>query len=394
MKARPAFNPSRFEDALTEKHYDTSAKRNPSVVADRKNFVGLIRKKHKNNAAAQALADKLDRCRPNRRCKSGACPECAGAAQVLFAGLLRRFIKDEGNGSPIACVSMVPVNGSFPPNGLAAIQHHKNVRNWRDALRKADVLWFIGGIDYSFNEHAEGRYKSYWAEHGYAFTPSNNLANLKNLLRERFPSSDTTPRPIKIKQWDGDSKALRYALKPNMHRRIASDKAKRHDRKNGGNRRCRTTTKQRLTSKQRIRLALHLDNIGIAGRLFLRGAQFVNYGGNRPRLVKRVASHEARADAGADFSALSVRSGRRVPDREPSSRPIATPSHNILRDRVAKPMGAPLFRNPRQQTFSDGFKPIRLDLKKPAVGATYGDKAFRQVDEPILGSNKRFNSKK
>ena len=97
---------------------------------------------------------------------------------------------------------------------------------------------------------------------------------LKRSLKKQFPSSDLVPRPVKVKVWDGRSRALRYPYKDRYERRISTDKGKRFDKKTGKERRCRATDKQPLLSKQRLELLLHLDGIGTAGRLFLRGVQF------------------------------------------------------------------------------------------------------------------------
>lgn len=94
------------------------------------------------------------------------------------------------------------------------------------------------------------------------------------------------PRPIKVVRWDGRSEALRYTLKANFERRIGRDHGQRFSKTKGTSRTCRVTEKQRLRSREKRELLLHLDQIGLQGRLFLRCAQFLNM--RAPEIVLRV----------------------------------------------------------------------------------------------------------
>jgi hypothetical protein len=117
---------------------------------------------------------------------------------------------------------------------------------------------------------------------------ANSLAGLKRELRKLFPRTDVIPRPVTVKRWDGDSDAIRYALKPTFWRRIGVDNAKRFAKGKPRNRSCRATNKQRLRSRQKRELLLHLDKIGLQGRLFFRWVQFVNLRGVGPTIAKRL----------------------------------------------------------------------------------------------------------
>lgn len=114
-KHRPPSNPSSFSDALTEKYYAQKSGRRKKLRRKREKLVNWLRKKAKGNPHAQELADKLERCRRKRRCKSGACPVCADAARRLFAKAARRYVK----GKSVACVTIVPVDGTVTPGGLS-----------------------------------------------------------------------------------------------------------------------------------------------------------------------------------------------------------------------------------------------------------------------------------
>jgi hypothetical protein len=101
-------NPSSFSDAITEKHYARNSSKQEKLAQARKGLVGWLRTKGAGNGKAEALADKLEECRPKRHCKSGACPECVDAARRLFTKTLRRYLKNKPN---VACVTIVPADG-------------------------------------------------------------------------------------------------------------------------------------------------------------------------------------------------------------------------------------------------------------------------------------------
>jgi hypothetical protein len=111
---------------------------------------------------------------------------------------------------------------------------------------------------------------------------TNDAKVLKKKLKKQFPPTTTIPRPIHVEEWDGEPAALRYPMKPKFDRRISTDSGKRFDKKTGGNRKCRATDHQPLKSKDKRELLLHLDSIGIAGRLVLKGVQFINLKGAGP----------------------------------------------------------------------------------------------------------------
>lgn len=89
-------------------------------------------------------------------------------------------------------------------------------------------------------------------------------------------------------EWDGNSKALRYIHKPNFWRRVATDKAERHNKETGTTRSCRATDKQRLRSKHKRELLVHLDEIGLQNRLLMRWCQIINVKDKGPTIVLRV----------------------------------------------------------------------------------------------------------
>jgi len=116
-------------------------------------------------------------------------------------------------------------------------------------------------------------------------------------LKKQFLKSRDVRKPVHILPWDGDPKALRYLVKHPTKRRI-SFVGKRFDKASGKRRKCRDTDKQPLRSRDRLELLLHLDDIGIAGRLFLKGVQFTNRLDKGPTFVDRQSQARTRENDG------------------------------------------------------------------------------------------------
>jgi hypothetical protein len=167
--------------------------------------------------------------------------------------------------------------------------HERFVRRTKEKLGRAHDGIFIGGVDWSFNESKEKKHLPHWACHIHGITVTNDDKVLKRALKKQFPPATTIPRTIKVKEWDGETAALRYPFKPKFDRRIGTDNGKRFDKRIGKLRKCRDTNDQPLRSKDKLELLLHLDSIGIAGRLFVKNVQFMNLKGTGPTFVDRQA---------------------------------------------------------------------------------------------------------
>jgi hypothetical protein len=282
-----AFNPARFNDQIDEALYATAWGLGARLKRERKDLIDWLRKKAKDDKLSLALADKLDRCKPHARCKSAACPECSHAARELVTEVTRQFLKERPSSGTIACLSIVPADVASKPGTLTKDQHARNVRRWKEALGRAGVTWFIGGSDWSFNEHDEDRYPGHWSHHLYGFAATTDLEQLKKALQQQFPRTDVIPRPVKVQEWDGKKRPIRYMVKSKFWRRIGTDDGERFDKTNGGQRPCRATDKQPLPSSRRRELLLHLDEIGLQGRLVMRWLQILHLGGAGSAVVER-----------------------------------------------------------------------------------------------------------
>jgi hypothetical protein len=280
------FNPGRLGDMLAVDLYATGSK-GERLKQKRERTVKWLHKKGKDNPDCLKLAEKLEDCRRKHRCQSGACPECGYAAQHLVARATHRFLKSVNDGKVVVGATIVPADGLTRRGRLDEAAHFRSIRRWKEKLGSTDIPFFVGATDWSFNEHSERRYRSRWSEHLYGFTITNNPEKLKSALKKLFPRTDSIPRPVKLKVWDGSRKATRYVLKPNFWRRVATDQAERFDKKSGQTRSCRATQKERLRSREKRELLLHIDKIGMQGRLIMRFCQLVNLEGTTPTIVLR-----------------------------------------------------------------------------------------------------------
>jgi hypothetical protein len=294
----PQFNPARFTSALTEWHYPKGPRLRAKLNAKRNDLVDRLRKKPDDDEAAD-LATKLEACKKHHRCQSAACPNCARAAKRFCTKVIREFLRHHPDRDKIVCVSVVPADGTILKGELTAEQHVRNVRRWKGALGHAGVTCFVGATDWSFNEHTDGRYQPGWQEHFYGFTVTDDPKELKKQLKEQFRATDAIPRPVQVKVWDGDQTAIEYMLKTDFRRRIGTDDGQRRDNDGDGSRECRATDKQPLRKSQKHELMLHLDEIGLQGRLLMRWLQIVNLADSGWTIVDRAPKVRVRGNGGS-----------------------------------------------------------------------------------------------
>jgi hypothetical protein len=133
-----------------------------------------------------ALADKLDACRPRRRCGSLACPRCARAFQKAKFVAQRRLIKKLAKARPgkqLVMANVIPLWMTFRPDQLAQLDIGKRNRWLKDALAAAGFRRvMLGSADLSWEQ---GFYQFHW--HIGMWT--SNPKQLKKRLKAIFPST-------------------------------------------------------------------------------------------------------------------------------------------------------------------------------------------------------------
>lgn len=233
-----------------------------------------LRKKGKQEPRATELSSKLDACAPASPCGSGACPACGEAFQRDFAAAAGRFIEEQWcQCDSVVCAGIALPSLAAPRGGLQGLNLLAAKRRVQERLSRAGVGLAFGAWDYSMNQHQTARYAPFWLPHLHLLIGTGDPGSLRQGLKRSFPSSDAVPRPVRVQVWDGHENALLYLLKRKFDRRIGIDNAERFSPKTGKWRLCRATSQQHLRSAERLELLLHLDEIGLDGRVFMRKAQ-------------------------------------------------------------------------------------------------------------------------
>lgn len=89
------------------------------AVAERRRLVKRLRRFGKSDPRARYVAERLDGCAPNARCRSGACPECARAWQRWFTTATQDFLAHTmAAGSTSTILSPIHAAGIVAPGEL------------------------------------------------------------------------------------------------------------------------------------------------------------------------------------------------------------------------------------------------------------------------------------
>ena len=81
----------------------------------------------------------------------------------------------------------------------------------------------LGGFDVSGNEHQAHAFVPHWMPHAWIIAPGRRARQVKADLGEWFPATETVPRPLHMKRFDGAPLGFAYALKPDFARRISPE---------------------------------------------------------------------------------------------------------------------------------------------------------------------------
>ena len=237
----------------------------------RRQRVRFLRKHAKNAPQAGVVAERLEQCNSQQRCFSGACPLCGRLFQRWFVRALKPFIRKhlEAEDRELVAISLIPTSRRIKPVELSQFSITDLQRRFKYAMDKADIRSAIGGIDFSFNEDQEGKFKPFWNVHLYAIT-GGKKEQLSRQLKAIVQYSRAVPRPKRVTSFENKAIRRSYALKMHFERRIGYNEIKSGK---GKRRKCRNTKRDELLVAQRLELYLFLDRIGFAERVFFRGAK-------------------------------------------------------------------------------------------------------------------------
>lgn len=280
MSKRSSTEPDAFANGLRQQHYEglSIIGNQLALTAEGSSQwnVRWLKRGHGTNQKALQLADKLDSCRPEHRCYSGACPVCAQAAQELFVDLVCEFSRTEGRRDALTkavAVTLVPTGLTSAPGNLGNPTMAQVRRRITDRLAKAGVQMAFCVAETTLVEHADGRYPKHWAWHVHGIALTRNRESLAEGLAKAFPRNDMVPRPRHVVTWDNGIAWLRYCHKLERFCRVGIDDAIRYDVHTHKTRTYRATTLRRLTGEERLEQLLFHDRIGLGSRIITKGAQ-------------------------------------------------------------------------------------------------------------------------
>ena len=217
-----------------------------------------IRILSKGNLEQQRQANKLEGCRKDNRCESGACDVCLRfyrlhlyrRSQAIFSARL-----DWTRASVIPAGLLVAL-GELSNADLDAIAAMIDKRLERSSL--SNRLAFVG-IDISHN--LQDNQSLGWQMHLYLLIEGKNTLRLREAVKAAFPPEQTAPTPFQFRAMNDFAKAVTYLFKAIFKRRS------RYTNTNG-----QARTKSLPLKGQELRELLQfLDQHPVGERLILRG---------------------------------------------------------------------------------------------------------------------------
>jgi len=211
----------------------------------------------KGNRHQRRLAAKLERCRKDHRCGSGACDFCVG---TFRACLYRNSLLIFASRPHWTRASVIPARMLIRPGELSNVDLHAIAAKMDKRLERSTLrnrLAFIG-IDISFNlqdNKAVG-----WQLHLYMLIEGRNTLRLQEAIKAAFPSEPTAPAPYDFDEVEPSSQ-ITYLFKAMFNRRSRYTTAKGQAK----------TKNQALKGPNLRELLPFLDQYPIGERLILRG---------------------------------------------------------------------------------------------------------------------------
>ena len=153
------------------------------------------------------LADKLESCAPNARCRSAACPICCRRLRMWITGAVLELL--DGIPDPIAA-TLIPSGQAVPTGDLRDFSPKRFGDMLRQQLRRAGAgsQIIVGGIDGDYDEMRQS-----WQPHFHLIAPAA-LKPTFDELRDRFyPNSDRVHRPVLTQPVKDPARQVSYCVK-------------------------------------------------------------------------------------------------------------------------------------------------------------------------------------
>ena len=224
--------------------------------------IRFLRKHGKTDPTLIVIADCLDQCEKRNRCYSGACLECGRLFQQFYVRRSKQVIRDiiAPEGKELIGICIIPSSRPVRPGQLNHFSIGNFQRRIKAALDTAGVKTGIGGIDFSFNEDRDQRWRPFICPHIYLIACTDDREKLRRTLKTIFPKTIEVHRPIKLPLFQNNAYRRSYSLKMIFNLRISYYKK----RKGNPAKKSRNTSNDDLRVDQRIELFKYLHEIGFA----------------------------------------------------------------------------------------------------------------------------------
>lgn len=221
------------------------------------------------------LRRRLEACKKDRRCASGACPTCRRQVRRWFVGQALELLEHIRTHmphlltTPILAVTIIDRQDQRPQGELHTLDMTAMVKRIRKLVERAGLgpVVIFGGVDFSFNIDDTGldRWDPHWCPHLHLVVIGVPRKVLKKALGPHFIADRTVKRPFYVKEVKGTGddfvRKSSYCLKNvfnKIPRFIGAATGKEHNKK------------YYLIRELAAELAAYLDRYQLTDRLFLR----------------------------------------------------------------------------------------------------------------------------
>ncbi len=223
-----------------------------------------LRVRHLQMAGANEhgrLADKLETCAPEARCRSAACPICCRRFRWWFTGAVLEILGQIPD--PIVA-TLIPGGQAVPTGDLRDFSPKRFGDMLRQQLRRtgAGNQVILGGIDGEYDEMHQ-----LWQPH-FHLIASASLKPTFDELRDRFYlRSDRVHRPVLTQPVNDPARQVSYCVKSYWPQKVRylDDAGKKR------------TSRRRLDNGLHVDWLVWRDHFPLANFLFLHGVR--RYGG-------------------------------------------------------------------------------------------------------------------
>ncbi|MBP2292236.1 hypothetical protein [Azospirillum rugosum] len=180
----------------------------------------LVRLLENGENAARRVAKRLKRCKPQRRCGSGACPICGRRFRRWWVGEVLKLlsfteITDGDNDAVVLSVTLVNRDHRRQAGQLHTLDLRKLIDQYRTQIKRAglNVRFMVGAVDISFNIDGLKRWEPHWSPHLYLLVNGATSKAIREALERHLIADDAVPRPIRMRTVKNGVKAASYAWK-------------------------------------------------------------------------------------------------------------------------------------------------------------------------------------